>query len=137
MKDKRGQGISMEFIIIAAIALIVLIVIILFFTGGLEKIFGEQKRTIGTVTDQQKEIWRASCKLYCSLGQRENFVNKEFKGDDNTIFMCPNTPKSGQSLKVECGECTGTVDSSSTNKDSCSQRKTQEQCKDGCSWTNW
>ena len=40
--SKKGQGISIEFIIIAAIALIVLIVIILFFTGGLEKIFGGQ-----------------------------------------------------------------------------------------------
>ncbi len=132
MKDKRGQGISMEFIIIAAIALIVLIVIILFFTGGLEKIFGEQKKTIGTVTDQQKEIWRSTCKLYCSLGQRENFLQKEFKGDDNTIFKCPK-----DSLGVECGVCEKTPDPTSNNKDPCSQRKTQEQCKEGCVWTNW
>jgi len=135
MKDKRGQGISMEFIIIAAIALIVLIVIILFFTGGLEKIFGQQGQQIGTVTDQDKEIWRSQCKLYCSLGQRENFVNKEFKGKDDRIYKC----KSGSgdtNLQVECGECTGNAPD---DKPPCSQQKTETACKaiTGCSWTNW
>jgi uncharacterized protein (UPF0333 family) len=135
MKDKRGQGISMEFIIIAAIALIVLIVIVLFFTGGLEKIFGGQKEIIGSVSDQQKEIWRSQCKLYCSVGQRENFINKEFKGADNQIYKCPSTATgTGIALNVECGECKGTA---TQGTDPCSQRKAQAQCTSPCTWTNW
>ena len=101
MKDKKGQGISMEFIIIAAISLIVLIVIILFFTGGLEKIFGGQKEIVGTVSDQQKEIWRSQCKLYCSVGQRENFINKEFRGADNQVYKCPSTATGGTARNAE------------------------------------
>lgn len=134
MKDKRGQGISMEFIIIAAIALIVLIVIILFFTGGLEKIFGQQGQQIGTVTDQDKEIWRSQCKLYCSLGQRENFQNKVFKGDDDREYKC-NSGSGDTNLQVECGECTGTP---AQDKPPCSQQRTKTACEsNGCTWTLW
>lgn len=127
MNDKRGQGISMEFIIIAAIALVVLIVIILFFTGGLDKIFGGQKEIIGSVTDQQKEIWRSQCRLYCGLGQKENFLNKEFRVEGVTdVYRCK------EQLKVSCESCTG-------NGSGCSTKKTQTDCQgvQGCIWESW
>jgi hypothetical protein len=128
MKDKRGQGISMEFIIIAAIALIVLIVIILFFTGGLEKIFGGQKEVLGTVTDQTKEIWRSQCKLYCSLGQKENFQNREFRVEGGTsAYKCSDT-----TLQVKCENCIG-------SGSGCSSKKTKPDCDGvaGCVWEAW
>ncbi|MFH1210706.1 MAG: hypothetical protein V1645_02205 [archaeon] len=131
MNNKRGQGISMEFIIIAAIALIVLIVIILFFTGGLEKIFGGQKEIVGSVSDQQKEIWRSNCRLYCSLGQKENFVNKEFLGADKTVYRCKDP------LKVECGEC---KDKGTGIGAGCSQYRDKTDCEkvaEKCTWTDW
>jgi len=134
MNNKRGQGISMEFIIIAAIALIVLIVIILFFTGGLEKIFTGQKDVIGTVSDSQKEIWRSQCKLYCSLGQKENFQSKVFDGEDDRKYKC-NGGTGDADLKVQCGVCEGTAP---TTEQPCSQRKNEADCKQpSCTWTKW
>ena len=76
--DKKGQGISMTYIIIAALALVVLVVIIMFFTGGLQKLFGQQTDIVGGSTDQQYEIWRGQCKLYCSLGQQESWEKHVF-----------------------------------------------------------
>jgi hypothetical protein len=127
MNNKRGQGISMEFIIIAAIALIVLIVIILFFTGGLEKIFGGQKEIVGSVSDQQKEIWRGQCSLYCSLGQKENFVNKEFAITGSTT-----TYKCKADLKVACDFCSGNGSGCQTKKDATECAKVS-----GCVWESW
>lgn len=37
---KKGQGISLTFIVVAALSLVALVVLILFFTGGVDKIFG-------------------------------------------------------------------------------------------------
>ncbi|MFH1332142.1 MAG: hypothetical protein ABIH63_02555 [archaeon] len=134
MKDKRGQGISMEFIIIAAIALIVLIVIILFFTGGLEKIFAQQSQTVGTATDQEKEIWRSSCRLYCTLGQKENFLNKEFKTKQDTTGT--GTAYTCTSLGVSCGDC---VDKETLTGAGCSQYRDKDSCGkiSQCTWNEW
>jgi len=79
--NKKGQGISMTYIVIAALALVVLVVIILFFTGALGKMFEQQQEAVGDATEQQKSIWRTQCSLYVSLGQEESYDNHEF-GDD-------------------------------------------------------
>ena len=86
--DKKGQGISMTYIIIAALALVVLVVIIMFFTGGLQKLFGQQTDIVGGSTNQQNEIWRGQCKLYCSLDQEESWKTHKFnlEGQDETDF---------------------------------------------------
>lgn len=126
--NKKGQGISMEFIIIAAIALVVLVVIILFFTGGLQSLFQKQKEAVAGATDQQKELWRGQCKLYCSLGQKENFVQKTFKEGDSQ-YTC-------STLDVTCGSCSGTPNTGSQDKSLCSQRA-ENPCKEGCQWTSW
>lgn len=70
MLNKKGLELSMGFIVIALLALTVLVVIILFFTGGMQKIFG-QTAEVGEVTEQQISIWRGQCKLYCSTDQKE------------------------------------------------------------------
>jgi len=107
MVDKKGQGISMTYIIIAALGLVVLVVIILFFTGGIGSLFGQQQQTVEGATEQQLEIWRGQCKLYCSLDQEESWDNHEFKyedsnGDPQTI-KCTNEALMGKSF-AECGE---------------------------------
>lgn len=122
MKDKRGQGISMEFIIIAALALIVLIVIVLFFTGALGKIFGQQKDIVGTATDQQKEMWTEACRLACTTGGQNPYYfcthAFEVKGDKGEVteawfcntasFKDTRTVKDGtiKDLGVACKEIT-------------------------------
>ena len=80
LSDKKGQGISMTYIVIAALALIVLIVIFLFFTGGMERLFERQTETVESVGDEEA-IWRAQCKSYCTMGQYEVF-NKVTFGDE-------------------------------------------------------
>lgn len=93
--NKRGQGISMTYIIIAALALVVLVTIILFFTGGLQTLFQAQKESVEGATDQQLEIWRAQCTLYCSLEQTENFDQKIWTDDVPNTHTC-------KSLGVTC-----------------------------------
>lgn len=123
---KKGD-LSMNYVIVAAIALIVLVVIILFFTGGLQTLFQQQSEVVSGATDQQLEIWRGQCKLYCSLGQKENFVNKEFKAQEGTVtYKCKDAP-----LSVECNKCSGAFSS-------CFQYTTETACKDAkCNWEKW
>ncbi len=93
--NKRGQGISMEFIIIAAIALIVLIVIILFFTGGIQKLTGSQQEVIaGTIPDWKRQAWENTCKLACTAGNTKEFCSTLRKydsdgdGKSDSFFTC-------------------------------------------------
>ena len=86
--NKKGQGISMTYIVIAALALVVLVVIILFFTGALGKMFEQQQETVSDATEQQKSIWRTQCSLYVSLGQEESYNNHKFKTGDTTTTDC-------------------------------------------------
>ena len=93
MINKKAQGISMTYIIIAALALVVLVVIIMFFTGGLQKLFGQQTDVVEGSTDQQLEIWRNQCKLQYTMeknkqGNCPNFCMKKFEKEEQ-IFICP------------------------------------------------
>lgn len=92
LKNKKGQGISINYIIIIALALIVLVVIAIYFTGGLDFLFGAQSGVIGgTVDDQTKNIWRSSCNLWCSMGNEASFNNHVFQEpnkDANEIYSC-------------------------------------------------
>jgi hypothetical protein len=67
MESKRGQGISLNFIVIAIIAAMVLVIIIAFTVGGLgtslSKIFqaGEQNE------DSDVDLAKANCKSMCDV----------------------------------------------------------------------
>ncbi|MBU4502888.1 MAG: hypothetical protein KKA79_09910 [Nanoarchaeota archaeon] len=131
--NKKGQGISMTYIIVAALALVVLVTIILFFTGGLQTLFQSQKETVEGATNQQKEIWRGQCNLYCSLGQTDNFQGKSFEATDGSTYTC-------DTLGVECeeevtdGSCNGTP---TTGGEECSSAISKEACGliPGCVWS--
>jgi hypothetical protein len=90
--NKKGQGISMTYIVIAALALVVLIVIILFFTGALERMFTQQRDVVDDQA-QQFGIWRSQCKLYASLDQKESWEKHEF-GD--RPYKCSDSELIGQ-----------------------------------------
>jgi len=116
---KKGD-ISMNYIIIAAIALVVLIVIILFFTGGMQKLIKGQTSVVeGVVPDWQLKAWTTRCQFACTQVNKDDFCNTLFKtdtdgdGNDDTYYVC-NTGKtkatspSGtlNSLDVKCDEIT-------------------------------
>ncbi len=120
---KKGD-LSLNYVVIAAIALVVLVVIILFFTGGLQSLFQQQQQAVSGATDQQKEIWRGQCKLYCSLGQKENFVSKKFRSESGDEYGC-------KTLDMTCGVCTGA-------EAGCAQQRDSVKCKAaGCLWEAW
>lgn len=93
--NKKGQGISMTYIIIALLALVVLVVIILFFTGGMQKILGQTK-VASEVSEQQLSVWRGQCKLSCSLDKKafceKTFDKKDADGKVTEVYVC-NTDK--------------------------------------------
>jgi len=104
--DKKGQGISMTYIIIAALTLVVLVVIIMFFTGGLQSLFEKQTTTVEGSIDQQLEIWRNQCKLYCTmeknkLGNCPNFCNYK-PGKNNEFYSCQGNIEGTKSLDISC-----------------------------------
>ncbi len=70
--NKKGMEISLNFVIIAVLALVALIVIALFFTGGMSKIFTKQA-TVVKLTDQEMSLLEAGCDTYCSLCQEGMF----------------------------------------------------------------
>lgn len=96
--DKKGQGISMTYIVIAALALVVLVVIILFFTGALERMFTQQKDIVEGATQHQQDIWRARCKLYASLDQEDNWDNQVFEDDEGNEYGCGDSELMGKSF---------------------------------------
>ena len=81
--SKKAQSLSLNTIIIAALALVVLIVIVLFFMGATENLFGKQASIVsGGVEQSQLDIWKAQCKSFCTLNQEESFCKTVFKGKD-------------------------------------------------------
>lgn len=74
MLNKKAQGISMTYIVIAALALIVLIVIVLFFTGGMEKIFEKITKTAGGEGEEQV-IKISQCRSFCTMDNKDAWDN--------------------------------------------------------------
>ena len=72
--NKKGMEISLNFVIIAVLALVALIVIALFFTGGMSRIIGKEK-TVVELTEQDIALAESACKLSCTLCQKGQFDN--------------------------------------------------------------
>jgi len=75
--NKKGLDISLNFVIIAALALIALIVIALIFTGGIQKLIGQQDEVVG-VSAEQIAVSEQSCKTSCSLNSKTSWDNPSF-----------------------------------------------------------
>ncbi len=114
---KKGVSLSMEFIIIAALALLALIVIALFFTGGAEKLFGKQKGAIGVTIDPGiKSLAVESCKLSCTLGKKDAYDNPSFPKEVSANFadcaaLLQSVESGDQSFATRCGHCEVKTDS--------------------------
>ncbi len=75
--NKKGMDISLNFIILAVLALIALIIVALFFTGGLGKLF-EQTGDVGDVTGEEIALAQAKCVTYCYAGSETSWDNPGF-----------------------------------------------------------
>ncbi|MBT3984801.1 hypothetical protein HOD38_02230 [archaeon] len=75
--NKKGLDISLNFVIIAALALIALIVIALIFTGGIQKLIGQEEEVIEVGT-QEFALAEGACSLACSAGSETAWDNPSF-----------------------------------------------------------
>ncbi|MBI4447437.1 hypothetical protein HY643_00500 [Candidatus Woesearchaeota archaeon] len=111
LNNKKGTELSLNFLIIAALALIALIVIALFFLGGMEKIFGEQK-DVKELTKETKALAKASCEFKCRLKDRVGYDNPSFPKEmtDAGYSRCSDLEDLG-TFDEQCVKhgCTGTA----------------------------
>lgn len=75
--NKKGMDLSLNFLIIAALAIIALIVIALFFTGGITKLF-QKEADIVQASQQELALAKANCAFWCEFGNKESFENPPF-----------------------------------------------------------
>lgn len=73
--NKKGMDISLNFVILAVLALIALILIALFFTGGLSNLF-QQTEEVGDTDAQQIALAETECKTYCTLGTESAYKSE-------------------------------------------------------------
>ncbi len=78
--DRKGD-LSINYIVMIAIALVVLVVIILFFTGALKTMFSKVE-IYSNVDSTTKQIWTNQCDLACQSG-RQNYCTTYFQVDKN------------------------------------------------------
>lgn len=72
------MDISLNFIILAVLALIALIVIALFFTGGLTNLF-KQTSQVGSISAEKIALYTSKCEFYCSTGDKNSWDHPRFE----------------------------------------------------------
>lgn len=89
--NKKGMDISLNFIILAVLALIALIIIALFFTGGLTNLF-KQTAEVGTISAEKVALYKTRCDFYCATNDKSSWCNpqlpEEFAAADPAITNC-------------------------------------------------
>ncbi|MDP3728864.1 MAG: hypothetical protein Q8R18_05445 [bacterium] len=83
------MDISLNFIILAVLALIALIVIALFFTGGLTNLFG-QTEDVGSISAEKIALYSSKCKFYCTTGDEASWLNPRFEDETLKGKSCEN-----------------------------------------------
>lgn len=72
MLNTKGMDISLNFIILAVLALIALIVIALFFTGGLTNLF-KQQQEVGSISSEKVALYTSKCNFYCTTSDQQSW----------------------------------------------------------------
>jgi hypothetical protein len=75
--NKKGMDISLNFVILAVLALIALILVALFFTGGLTSLFADTE-DVGDTSGEKLALYESECELYCTLGQQTSFEKVKY-----------------------------------------------------------
>lgn len=90
MAEKRGLDISLNFVIVAALALIALIVIALFFTGALDFLFQKEGDIVGSLEATEIAFWKTTCNLHCTTKDQVAWNNPNFPLDfeDSGVVTC-------------------------------------------------
>lgn len=127
MVNKKGQGISISFIVVAAIAALVLVLVIAFATGGLGKFFGSMMGTSKVATGSADSA-KIQCEKYCNeakgtgytLWSKSRYCTSSFNIDfnedgaidpDSEIFhcwdgdiglLCPFSSSDGRGYTITC-----------------------------------
>jgi sensor histidine kinase regulating citrate/malate metabolism len=83
--NKRGMELSMNFIIIAALALVVLIVGAIFFMGGFKEITDSAKETTALST-QERSLAEATCKTACAFNSKSQWESPDFTENVKSQF---------------------------------------------------
>ena len=78
--NKKGMDISLNFIILAVLALIALIIIALFFTGGLTNLIG-QTEEVGSISSEKVALYSSKCEFYCSTKDNNAWSKPQFPED--------------------------------------------------------
>ena len=104
MMNKRGQGLSMNTVIIAILVLVVLVFVIIFYTGGFSNIGTKISDIFGSSTiGQDKVIAKQNCQNYCDQAMAETnpksritspYCSKSFRIDfdsDNKADKAPDS----------------------------------------------
>ncbi len=126
--NKKGAELSLNFLIIAALALIVLILVVLFFTGGFEKIFTKTSE-VAELSTQERALAEAICETACALGNEEGYTNPEFSEDIIAAGFDDCESLTDKNFDDYCGgSCSGGLTCTmKSNKDAC-------ESEEGCEW---
>jgi len=126
--NKKGAELSLNFLIIAALALIVLILVVLFFTGGFEKIFTKTSE-VTQLSTQERAIAEAICETACTLENKQGYNSPEFSGDIRAAGYNDCADLLDKSYDDNCGSCSGGL--------TCILQSDKDDCdaEEGCTWT--
>lgn len=78
--NKKGMDISLNFVILAVLALIALIVVALFFTGGLTNLF-KKTEDVGSIEGESIALLRAKCEYYCGIDDYQSWKDPRFSDE--------------------------------------------------------
>ncbi len=84
--EKRGAELSLNFIILAILAVIVLIGIVFFFLGGAE-FFAKKEKGTAILTDQDRALAEAACNLHCTIGNKAKWDAPGFQESVSAKFV--------------------------------------------------
>ena len=101
------MDISLNFVILAVLALIALILVALFFTGGLSNLF-QQTEEVGSTSNEQLALYKSKCSLYCATDNKDSWDFPGFpegleKSPGNEITECAEFTELNKEWKD--GEC--------------------------------
>src|SRR3989344_3301309 len=99
--NKKGMDISLNFIILAVLALIALIIIALFFTGGLTNLFG-QTEDVASISSEKVALYNSKCEFYCTTGDEGAWDEPGFPEDVAAAKGDSCTDLVGESYAVHC-----------------------------------
>lgn len=117
---KQGQGLPLNTIILAILALLVLVFIVLFATGAFGTLFG-QTQDVAEATETSTVAAQTKCSQWCLQAQgvdtKDNWINSRF---------CTEKPldKDGDGTADSCADlgstCSTTVEEGEVDETSCS-----------------